>query len=422
MTMVLFAMIMATVVVMAVVIEATQSLIVLDEAESAGFEVETSETLLSFFDPVVDMKSEIAGLVEEYRLLKQVAAVGMVVNQRASVRQEGEAAQRSATLTGVNNDYLDQAEQVYHFRLRAPGFPTDATVWQALRERDDVAIVRPHVLTGAPVGMDDLMDDDELGPSEGRGPRARRFDRWQLTSVDESAQALPAIFVNVSLEDDDGVTRAGRVQVIGVLEETDSLAGGDMQINKRALDLLAGETTTPSANYIKAAPGADPRQVAAEVERAFLSSGIDATVMADRFAQGQAFTRNILRLLQGFMALGLLVGIAALGVITTRTVVERRQQVGLLRSIGYQARMVALSFVLEASFIAITGILIGAGVGIVLGENMVSTAMREVTDFTLPWGQILLVVLLAYGCALAATIAPAYQAARIYPAEALRYE
>lgn len=35
----------------------------------------------------------------------------------------------------------------------------------------------------------------------------------------------------------------------------------------------------------------------------------------------------------------------------------RRQQVGMLRAIGYHAGMVAFSFVLEASFIALTGIL-----------------------------------------------------------------
>ena len=36
------------------------------------------------------------------------------------------------------------------------------------------------------------------------------------------------------------------------------------------------------------------------------------------------------------MALGLFVGIAALGVIAFRSVVERRQQIGMLRAIGYQ--------------------------------------------------------------------------------------
>mgnify|MGYP003380673184 CR=1 FL=1 len=82
--------------------------------------------------------------------------------------------------------------------------------------------------------------------------------------------------------------------------------------------------------------------------------------------RGRALTRGILQLFQGFLALGLLVGIAALGVISARTVVERRQQVGMLRAIGYQPEMVALSFVLETSFIALVGIGLGTGTGLSL--------------------------------------------------------
>ena len=54
------------------------------------------------------------------------------------------------------------------------------------------------------------------------------------------------------------------------------------------------------------------------------------------------------------MGLGLIVGVAALGVITARSVVERRQQIGVLRAIGFRRRMVQVSFLLESSFIALT--------------------------------------------------------------------
>src|SRR5690606_1933087 len=114
-----------------------------------------------------------------------------------------------------------------------------------------------------------------------------------------------------------------RVQVIAVLDAGSALAGGALQANISLLERLAGETPpTPDNFYIKVQEGADVRAVQQEVERAFLSSGINATIMAESFAIGQDVTRGILRLFQGFMALGLLVGIAALGVISTRTVVE----------------------------------------------------------------------------------------------------
>ena len=88
--------------------------------------------------------------------------------------------------------------------------------------------------------------------------------------------------------------------------------------------------------YIKTAAGADPQAVAAQIEGAFVAGGLNASVIADEYAQRQRLTGGSLQLLQGFMALGLLVGIAALGVISARSVIERRQQVGMLRALGFQ--------------------------------------------------------------------------------------
>ena len=122
------------------------------------------------------------------------------------------------------------------------------------------------------------------------------------------------------------------------------------------------------------------RTVAQSVERTFVPNGLDAVVLEDRFMQGQQLMSGVLRLLQGFMALGLLVGIAALGVVSTRAVVERRQQVGMLRAIGYQRHMVGLSFVLESSFISLSGLLIGSLTGIVLGGLVLQSSFPEVAE------------------------------------------
>ena len=59
------------------------------------------------------------------------------------------------------------------------------------------------------------------------------------------------------------------------------------------------------------------------------------------------------------MMLGLVVGVAALGVISARAVVERRQQIGVLRAIGFRRGMVQAVFLIESSFIALTSIVVG---------------------------------------------------------------
>ena len=429
MTMLMFAMIISTVVVMAVVIRATQTIVVLDARETAGFEIRVDTTLLSFFAPLRDMGARIEELTQDlttggadYPLLQQVATVGAFQEQVVEVRNVDESGWRRRPLAGLDEGYLAQAAQVYGFQSRAAGFADDAAVWQALRERDDVAIVTP-----------DLVDsgENDFAPPE----RNRR--RFQLPPV-VAGEPLPDLFVEVRIatefDGSDELPFAAapptdlpphRLQIIAVLDDNTTLADADIQVNAVALSRITGAALEPGQFYVKVQPGAEVRAVAQEVERAFLGNGMNATILAESFAQGQAFTRGILQLFQGFMALGLLVGIAALGVITSRTVVERRQQIGMLRAIGYQARMIALSFVLEASFIAITGLLIGAGAGIVLGQSIISaflTALTPETVFVLPWGQIGLILLVAYIFALLTTIVPAYQAARTYPAEALRYE
>jgi putative ABC transport system permease protein len=191
------------------------------------------------------------------------------------------------------------------------------------------------------------------------------------------------------------------------------------------LDAVAGEPVAPANFYLKVQPEADVHALAQATERAFLNNAINAVVLAESFALAQALTRGILQVFQGFLALGLLVGIAALGVISTRTVVERRQQVGMLRAIGFQPGMVALSFLLESSFIALTGILVGTAAGVLLGQGLVQSSIAEIGEgrvFAIPWLQIGWIVLAAYGFSLLTTVLPALQASHIYPAEALRYE
>ena len=132
-------------------------------------------------------------------------------------------------------------------------------------------------------------------------------------------------------------------------------------------------------------------------------------------------------LFEAFMGLGLVVGIAALGVIAFRTVVERRQQIGMLRAIGYSRRLVAVSFFLESSFIALTGIVMGVALGWALSYNLLSNpenigAAGTEIDFQVPWLRLALIAGIAYGASALMTLIPARSASRVPVAEALRYE
>ena len=407
--MILFAMVITTVTVMSVVIQATEVVSTPSQEATAGFDIELSPGLLSGFAPVTDLAQEMAARPDFPR--EMVVVVGSVSGLDAEARQAGDAVWLPMEITGVDAGYTQQAGEVYGFRLRAEGYADDAAVWQALAQRDDVMVVAPWRVQG------------ELGSGgEFEGPHRRGFLRLDGFTLDDPV--IPPTFVELRRPLADGGLVVRRVQVIGVLEPRETLAGGSLQVNRRLLDALNGEPVRPEHFYVRVAPGVDVHEAAQALERSLLNSGFNATVLAERFAAGQAALRGILRLFQGFLALGLVVGIAGLGVISSRGVVERRQQIGVLRAIGYSPASVALLFVVEASFIAVTGMLTGAVTGMVLGDKMFGQFYTLATDqvFPLPWASVAGILLLAYAVSLLAVILPAWQASRIYPAEALRYE
>ncbi len=181
----------------------------------------------------------------------------------------------------------------------------------------------------------------------------------------------------------------------------------------------------PTTTYrFKVAEGVDAARAARSIEAAFQENGMETEVLEELLKDSAAANRAFNYLFTGYMGLGLLVGIAALGVVSLRAVVERRQQIGVLRSIGYRRRMVQLSFLLESSFIVLLGIGIGVGLGTLIAYNIVDDIRDNVESirFSIPWVRIGVIVAVAYLFSLATTYLPARQASRIYPAEALRYE
>ena len=64
-------------------------------------------------------------------------------------------------------------------------------------------------------------------------------------------------------------------------------------------------------------------------------------------------------LMQQFVGAGLLIGVAGIGVIMFRAVRERRRDVGVLRSLGFQSSSVSRTFMFEAGFVATLGVAIG---------------------------------------------------------------
>jgi putative ABC transport system permease protein len=167
--------------------------------------------------------------------------------------------------------------------------------------------------------------------------------------------------------------------------------------------------------------GADPTAVARRLQGAFVANGLEADPFRTIVEDFQRVNLQFFQLMQSYLALGLVVGIAGLGVVMVRAVRERRREIGVLRSLGFLPAMVRRAFVLESGFVALEGILVGVLLALVTSAQLVATGeFGEDISFIIPWAQIVVLTSAALAASLIATAWPAQQASRIPPAVALR--
>ena len=108
---------------------------------------------------------------------------------------------------------------------------------------------------------------------------------------------------------------------------------------------------------------------------------------------------------------------------STRAVVERWKQIGMLSALGYRRSLVQRSFLMESSLIAILGLLIGTLIGVWQSYRFfVVEKTFGTVIFHVPMLEISLILVGAYLATLVTTFLPARSASRVAPAEALRYE
>lgn len=179
----------------------------------------------------------------------------------------------------------------------------------------------------------------------------------------------------------------------------------------------------PVRHYLRVEETANATEVALRLQGEFLANGLRADSFRDIAVDQTRANTQFFRLMQGFLALGLVVGIAGLGVIMVRAVRERRREIGMLRSLGFQSRKVRATFLLESGFVALEGMVIGTALSLITSYQLVinSDFFGDIrVPFTIPWLQLAALLGIALAASLLATAAPAQQAAKIKPAAALR--
>jgi putative ABC transport system permease protein len=314
----------------------------------------------------------------------------------------GEGTFEGYPLRGVDDTFLQKS--TYGFAARARGYRSDREVWQAMGTTPGLAVV-----------------DAMVAPHRGNFGFGV-LPKFRLRGMYVEDKVFDPVPVDVRDPQTGTVTR---VTVIGVLGDTVPYAMAGISTSQRTLAPF-GSRATPSAYYFSVAKGVDGVAQAKRLESVFLANGMQAKAMSELLSDAVSSSLTFQWLILGFLGLGLIIGVAALGVISTRAVVERRQQIGVLRAIGFQRRMVQLSFLLESTFVTGIGIVVGSALGLAVAYNVVADSARQPSwdnlTFAPPWAALAGILAVVFLASLATTLAPARRASRIYPADALRYE
>jgi putative ABC transport system permease protein len=208
------------------------------------------------------------------------------------------------------------------------------------------------------------------------------------------------------------------VTVIGILKE--SFVTG-IWVNPSMATALGYHPLT--AYFLTVSSGVSTTHAAQLAKAAFFPWGLVLLDFQALLSVSLSTTEGFIGLLQIFVGLGLAVGIAAMGIVAVRAVVERRREIGMLRANGFTQRMILKAFLLEYSFVALLGIAIGVGLGLLIVFNLSlspSANAAGVATFAVPWTNLLIILGVAYALALSAVAGPSLRAARLPPAEAVR--
>lgn len=133
---------------------------------------------------------------------------------------------------------------------------------------------------------------------------------------------------------------------------------------------------------------------------------------------------QMLLIVVGLLGVSVLVALVGVANTLSLSVAERTRENGLLRALGLTKRQMKSMLALEALFISVTGALIGTACGIFFGAiGILALPLEGVTVFiTIPWMQILAVVMIAILAALVASWLPGRRAAKVSPSVALATE
>ena len=434
---IMFSLVVFAMTVMAIITNATQSSYADINTQTGGYDIQAT----AYFKPLQNINTSLAqhGInpnVFSSIGVRNTTVVGMIQPSADTPRWSLYPAQV------VSGGFLQG--NGLHLAARAKGFGSDAAVWQALQSHPNYALIDSSALPYNPNTVSNSGVYDPTAPSAnaaGAPATPPGFDASYTFAVngvyqgDTNFAAVPVWITGLSIK------QSVKLTIIGVVDNSDNSHFGlyiprsaysSASIATSASDITGiGNTTldpnAPNAQtyYFKVAPGQDKRTLALALGSAYLDNGLETTVLEDAVWSVRGPRILLSDVLLGVVGMTLLLGVAALAITGTRAVIERRQQIGMLRALGCKRRLIQGAFLLESFLVGALGGILGLVLGVLLARNIFAANFFEQFQtgltFSIPWNQLAIIVGVALLASFLGAVLPSWQAGKITPAEALRY-
>ncbi len=359
---------------------------------------------------------QLEGPMEEWGLensnIEQIDAVGRVYRAQAFLENEQET-RSPYILRGVDEDFVNHGGIPLHIWDDALGDSSEEA-WISMHQRTDIVFVDASFglessLDGTSIGIFPVKVGENITIIDSKQPSHRRI--VTVGGILEQSSYLFSAGVWMSSEP--------------VIEQYD----GDL--TRVYVSVSPGSTASSSFDdegvsyYEAAGKSKGEREAAAELSQQLSldleKEGIQVSLIAEEVALIQSLVLSILALFEGYLSIGLVIGIAGIGVVTYRSVSERRKHIGMLRAIGYTQGMVMRIHVVEVTWVSLLGILNGIIVGLLFHIGLHSAVWeKEGASLVLPWTTAAVMFIGGWILVFLATLLPVRAASKIPPSEALR--
>ena len=316
---------------------------------------------------------------------ESIDAIGIV--NRAVVWVEHDEEKIGYILRGVDDGFIDHGGIPLEDWDRALG-DTQEQAWDSIKNNADVVFIDSSFA---------LIDPN--------------------TGVSISGITL-SIGKSISLID---ISNPGNVRIVtvgGVLSQSSQLFSQGIWMNGEIVEDQFGGV--PTRIYISHGSDEASKSLEESLSKDLAREGVYSSVIEDEILIILGLVFAILAIFQAYLALGLIVGIAGIGVVTYRSVSERSNQIGMIRALGFRKSMVMRAMLVEISWTSLLGMINGAIVALMFHIAIHQTFWEEQgAVLILPLTEVFWLVFGGWILVLLSTWIPVRKATKITPSESL---